>query len=107
MSEKGQAMATTTTTHVIEMYVSTADALHTRAYAWFCSCGERSEWEYTDEQDGLAAYETATADAREHQANRVELDTMPCGCEAGSCYCDTIARDWDAYEAARTPVLDH
>jgi len=36
-----------------------------------------------------------------------ESDTMPCGCEAGSCYCDTIDRDWDAYEAGRTPVLGH
>ena len=34
-------------------------------------------------------------------------DTMPCGCESGSCYCDTIDRDWDAYEAGRTPVLGH
>jgi hypothetical protein len=25
-------------------------------------------------------------------------DTMACGCESGSCYCDTIDRDWDAYE---------
>ena len=27
------------------------------------------------------------------------IDIMPCGCESGSCYCDTIARDWDAHEA--------
>jgi len=27
------------------------------------------------------------------------VDTMPCGCESGSCYCDTIARDWDAHDA--------
>jgi len=31
---------------------------------------------------------------------------MPCGCESGSCYCDTIDRDWDAYETARLSVLD-
>jgi|GEM_PF-2828684 len=107
MSVKGQAMTTTTTNHVIEMEVSPADAPDSDAYAWFCSCGERGEWEYTDDQDGLAAYAAARADAREHQANGVTDDTMmPCGCESGSCYCDTIDRDWDAYETARLSVLD-
>jgi hypothetical protein len=61
-------MTTTATDHVIEMYVSPADTLDSGAYAWFCSCGERGDWEHTDNQDGLAAYEDARADAREHQA---------------------------------------
>jgi hypothetical protein len=30
-----------------------------------------------------------------------ETDTMSCGCESGSCYCDTIDRDWNAYEDSR------
>jgi len=53
--------------------------------------------------------ENETAWRADADALRVELaafdeaddDTMPCGCESGSCYCDTIDRDWAAYEAGR------
>src|SRR5664280_2524059 len=33
--------------------------------------------------------------------NGETAETMPCGCEAGSCYCDTIDRDWDAFEDSK------
>jgi hypothetical protein len=58
-------------------------------------------------RDEVRARESADRITALKQARVAELDTMPCGCESGSCYCDTIDRDWDAYEAARTPVLDH
>lgn len=32
-------------------------------------------------------------------------DTLSCGCQAGSCYCDTAGRDWDNYESARDSFM--
>jgi hypothetical protein len=53
------------------------------------------------------------APAHLHLGERVAMpgepeadDVMPCGCCSGSCSCDSIDRDWDAYEERRDPVLD-
>jgi hypothetical protein len=35
-----------------------------------------------------------------------ESEVMPCGCVAGTCFCDTIDRDWDAWEARRATAVE-